>query len=190
MKNSAQMKIKEVIVVEGKDDTRQLRRAVEADTLETRGSALSKETLRQIEMLNARRGVIVFTDPDYSGERIRKTIAHEVPGVKHAFLERRDAAPHGPGSLGVEHASPEAIRAALRNVHTEAPAAPTVISREMLLDAGLIGGKTARKRRERLGNLLGIGYVNGKHLLERLRLFRVTREAFDQAIKQLDEEDQ
>lgn len=184
------MKIKEVIVVEGKDDTRQIHRAVEADTLETRGSALSEETLHQIEVLNARRGVIVFTDPDYSGEKIRKTIAREVPGVKHAFLERRDAVPHGPGSLGVEHATLAAIRTALQNVYTEVPEAPAVISREMLLAAGLIAGKTARKRRERLGDLLGIGYVNGKHLLERLRLFRVTREAFNQAVHQLDEEDQ
>ena len=35
-------KIKEVIVVEGKDDTKQVQRAVLADTFETNGSALSK----------------------------------------------------------------------------------------------------------------------------------------------------
>ena len=43
------MKIREVIVVEGKDDTKRINMAVNADTLETRGSAISDETLEQIE---------------------------------------------------------------------------------------------------------------------------------------------
>ena len=102
------MKIREVIVVEGKDDTKRINMAVNADTLETRGSAISDETLEQIEELQEKRGVIVFTDPDFSGEKIRKIIQEAVPGVKHAFLNRRDAVPDHKGSLGVEHASPEA----------------------------------------------------------------------------------
>ncbi|RHF44376.1 ribonuclease M5, partial [Lactiplantibacillus plantarum] len=97
-------KIKEVIVVEGKDDTKRLALAVDADTLETNGSAISEATLAQIKTLQASRGVIVFTDPDFSGERIRKTISAAVPGVKHAFLPRKAGVPtKAGGSLGVEH---------------------------------------------------------------------------------------
>lgn len=66
------MKIREVIVVEGKDDTKRINMAVNADTLETRGSAISDETLEQIEELQEKRGVIVFTDPDFSGEKSEK----------------------------------------------------------------------------------------------------------------------
>ena len=40
-------KIKEVIVGEGKDDTKQVQRAVLADTCETNGSALSKRRLNK-----------------------------------------------------------------------------------------------------------------------------------------------
>ena len=58
------MKIKEVIVVEGKDDTVAVKRAVEADTIETNGSAISEETLTKIAHAASKRGVIVFTDPD------------------------------------------------------------------------------------------------------------------------------
>ena len=57
------MKIQEVIVVEGKDDTKRIKMAVNADTIETRGSAISDETLDQIAKLQEKRGVIVFTDP-------------------------------------------------------------------------------------------------------------------------------
>lgn len=66
------MKIREVIVVEGKDDTKRINMAVNADTLETRGSAISDETLEQIEELQEKRGVIVFTDPDFQAKKSEK----------------------------------------------------------------------------------------------------------------------
>ena len=72
-------KIPEVIVVEGKDDTANLRRFYEVDTYETRGSAIDQDDLERIATLQELRGVIVFTDPDYNGERIRKIIMQEVP---------------------------------------------------------------------------------------------------------------
>ena len=68
------IKIQEVIVVEGKDDTANLRRFYEVDTYETRRSAINEDDLERIDKLNELRGVIVFTDPDYNGERIRKII--------------------------------------------------------------------------------------------------------------------
>lgn len=177
------MKIQEVIVVEGKDDTKRIQMAVNADTIETRGSAISEETLDQIAALQDKRGVIVFTDPDYSGEKIRKIIQEEVPGVKHAFLKRKDAVPDHQGSLGVEHASLEVIRQALKNLYTEVPDAPAMISRETLMKNGLINGPEAKKRREILGEVLNIGYTNGKQLYKRLRLFEVTPGDFENAMQ-------
>ena len=41
-------KIPEVIVVEGKDDTANLRRFYEVDTYETRGSAIDQDDLERI----------------------------------------------------------------------------------------------------------------------------------------------
>ena len=69
------MKIKEIIVVEGRDDTVAIRRAVDADTIETNGAAINDETIERIRLAQQQRGVIIFTDPDYPGEKIRKTIA-------------------------------------------------------------------------------------------------------------------
>ena len=43
--------INEVIVVEGKDDTTAIKRAVGADTIETNGSAISEETFVVSSML-------------------------------------------------------------------------------------------------------------------------------------------
>ena len=182
------MKIQEVIVVEGKDDTKRIKMAVNADTIETRGSAISDETLDQIAELQEKRGVIVFTDPDYSGEKIRKTIREAVPGVKHAFLKRKDAVPDHQGSLGVEHASPEVIREALKNLYTEVPDAPAMISRETLAAKRLINGSAAKKRRELLGEILNIGYTNGKQLYKRLRLFEITPGDFEDAMQKVEQQ--
>ncbi|AKS37044.1 ribonuclease M5 [Anoxybacillus gonensis] len=184
------MKIKEIIVVEGRDDTVAIRRAVDADTIETNGAAINDETIERIRLAQQQRGVIIFTDPDYPGEKIRKTIAERVPGCKHAFLTREEArGKHGKG-LGVEHASIEAIRTALLSVYEEMIDPQEEISFQQLVDAGLIGGPLARARREKLGKLLKIGYTNGKQLHKRLQMFQISKEQFVEAMKQVMQEEE
>ncbi|MCI1974702.1 MAG: ribonuclease M5 [Limosilactobacillus sp.] len=183
-------KIKEVIVVEGKDDTKQILKAVNADTYETNGSALSEVDIARLKKLQATRGLIVFTDPDFNGERIRRMISNAIPGVKHAFIRRDQGVPEFKGSLGVEHAAPEVIKSALANLYTQGePGAAEITSADLKI-AGLTGRTNSRHRRERLGQILGIGYGNGKQLLKRLQLFQIHREDFENAVRQLDREEE
>lgn len=183
------MKIKEVIVVEGKDDTRAIQRALDADTIETNGSAVNNETLEKIRLAQERRGVIILTDPDYPGEKIRKTITEHVPDCKHAFIDKKAARPNNGRGIGVEHATPEDIRQALEDAHLMADTVEEIITKEDLIDAGLIGGPQAAVRRERLGELLKIGYTNGKQLHKRLMMFQISRQEFLQAFKQMLQEE-
>ena len=85
------MKIKEIIVVEGKDDTTAVQQAVYADTIETNGSAINAEIIEKIRLAQETRGVIILTDPDYPGQKIRHTISEQVPGCKHAFIPKEKA---------------------------------------------------------------------------------------------------
>jgi ribonuclease M5 len=179
------MKIKEVIVVEGKDDTVAVKNAVEADTIETNGSAIGKHVIEQIKLAKDRRGVIVLTDPDYPGERIRKIVSQHVPGCKHAFLPKKEAISKNGNNLGVENATPEAIRLALKDAQQEEKEWVEQVSWEELLALGLNGGKKAKIRRERLGDILKIGYTNGKQLYKRLIMFKITEEEFTAAIEQV-----
>ncbi|MHA0857600.1 ribonuclease M5 [Paenibacillus sp. CMAA1364] len=178
--------IKEVIVVEGRDDTTAIKRAVEADTIETGGSALNARTIQRIALAQERRGVIIFTDPDHAGERIRKMITNKVPGCKHAFIPEVDATRKG--DIGVENASPEAIRHALERVHTSYEGVPSMIDMEDLIEAGLMVHSDAANRRMEMGNILGIGYCNGKQFLKRLAIFQITRDEFVSALAQIEEE--
>lgn len=170
-------KIPEVIVVEGKDDTANLKRYYEVDTYETRGSAINQDDLERIAKLQELRGVIVFTDPDYNGERIRKIIMQEIPQAKHAFLNRGEAVPKSKTkgrSLGVEHASFEDLEKALAGlVGSYEDETFFDITKSDLMRLGLLMGNDSRKRREYLGEELRIGYCNGKQLLKRLELFGI-----------------
>ncbi|TJY38584.1 ribonuclease M5 [Cohnella pontilimi] len=182
--------IREMIVVEGKEDTAAVRRAVGADTIETGGSAVDENVLRRIELAQDRRGVIIFTDPDSPGERIRKIVAERVPGAKHAFLTRGEA--RGRDGIGVEHASDEAIRRALNAVRSPEESGcgeeGVQIAWSDLLDAGLIVHANAVRRRERMGELLGIGYANGKQFYKRCIMFRITPAEFAASLQQLERE--
>lgn len=183
------MKIKEIIVVEGKDDTTAIKRAVDADTIETNGSSIGDSVIEQIKLAQQTRGVILFTDPDFPGEKIRKTISDIVPGCKHAFLPKEEARPKRGRGIGVEHASIDAIRQALSAVKEEMKEFTSEISFDDLLDAGLIGGSKAKDRREKLGILLKIGYTNGKQLHKRLQMFQISREDYITAINKILQEE-
>lgn len=182
-------KLKEIIVVEGKDDTVRVKQAIQADTIETNGSEISDDTIEQIRLAQKLRGVIIFTDPDYPGERIRKIISERVPGCKHAFLPRHEAIPKKGKGLGVEHASIEAIRQALMTLQQEMIDISEEITKEDLIEAGLIGDARSKERREKLGILLKIGYTNGKQLHKRLNMFQINKSTFLQAVLQVLQEE-
>ena len=104
--------------MEGKSDTTAIKRATGADTIETNGSAIDERTLDRIQLAQETRGVIVFTDPDFPGRRIRSIIEERIPGVKHAFLHKsKTIAKNGQG-LGIEHAKDEDIIKALEAVYS------------------------------------------------------------------------
>lgn len=182
-------KVKEVIVVEGKDDTSKIKQAVDADTIETNGSAVNQATLTQIRHAREKRGVIIFTDPDFPGERIRHIVDQAVPGCKHAFLTKEEAKAKRDKGIGIEHASLSAIRQALESVYELTPAYESGISKEDLLVYGLLGGPKAKARRESLGKELRIGYTNGKQLLKRLSMFHITTEDFRHAMEKVVQEE-
>src|SRR5699024_1751244 len=183
------VEIKEIIVVEGKNDTLKINQAVQADTIETNGSAVNESSLDMIRHAQKKRGVIIFTDPDYPGERIRHITSANVPGCKHAFLPKKEAdSGKTTDSVGVEHASVKAIQTALEQVYEVDPMneqETNDITRSDLMQYGLLGGAGAKSRREALGDTLHIGYTNGKQLLQRLKMFQITKNELNWAMQHI-----
>ena len=174
--------IKEVLVVEGKMDIIAIDKAVEADCIITGGFSLKPKTLDDIEKAYKKRGIIILTDPDCAGERIRKFLAKRFPEAKHAFVPKEDATAND--DIGIEQASPEAIRTALEKVRTLDWNPTNEFTSADLIMNGLSGSNASSERRAVIGAKLGIGYANAKTFLTRLNHYGVTREEFEKAISE------
>ena len=177
--------IKEVIVVEGKDDVAAVKNAVDAEIIITNGFGFPKNLMDKIKVAAEKKGVIIFTDPDYAGEKIRNLISKEVKNCKHAFLSRDKATKKG--NIGIENARSEDIIEALNKVRVESVNERKEFSRSDLFKYRLIGSDNASDRRDELGKILGIGYCNSKQILNRLNNYGITREEFEEGIKKMEE---
>lgn len=176
--------IKEVIVVEGKDDITAVKMAVDAEVIATNGFGYGNRLIKTLKSLSERRGIIILTDPDYEGERIRRDISKKLTNVKHAFLPQGKALKKG--DIGVENATKEDILEAISKARPEFIKTEILFTKEDLLEFGLSGGEDAKKKREELGIILGIGYCNSKQFLNRLNNLGVSREEFIKAIERVD----
>jgi ribonuclease M5 len=183
------VKINETVIVEGRDDTINLKRAVDCFTIETHGFGIRRETWEQIEKAYSERGIIIFTDPDHSGEEIRRKLTERFPDAGQAYIARKDALKKG--DVGVENAEPEVIAGALLRARDlmkrEAPleediSAKDPITMNDLDELGLSGGEGSRELRQEAGKALGIGYANAKGFLRKLSGFGIKREELYEAI--------
>lgn len=176
--------IKEVIVVEGKQDIAAVKRAVDAECIATEGFNLLPRTISRIADAYKKRGIIILTDPDSAGERIRKYLTQRFPEAKHAFVPKEQAFAHD--DIGIEQASPAAIKAALEKVRLHEWQPGSEFSWQDIILSRLTGVPDAADRRAAIGESLGIGYANAKGFFYRLNHYGVTRGEFVEALTKLE----
>ncbi len=165
--------IKEVIVVEGKSDTKKLQSFFDVETIETHGLGLKKETIELIKEINQKRGVIVFTDPDTPGEKIRTRLNSEIPGLKNAFVLKEDA--RTKKKVGVEHADKETLLEALKNLVTYTDTKDS-LTMEEFIELGLNGSADSSIKRDILSKVFHLGKCNAKTMFKRLNMLGITKE--------------
>ncbi len=175
--------IKEVIVVEGKDDITAVKRAVDAEIIATNGYGFPHFVKERIKKAAKTKGIIILTDPDYAGKRIRNEVASLVDNCKHAFISQEEGSKNG--DIGVENAQPEVIRQALQKARCQMEDSAEEFSMQDLIKNNLIMGSGAKERRIAVGEALGIGYTNAKQFLARLNHYGITREEFEEELKKL-----
>ncbi|MEK6263663.1 MAG: ribonuclease M5 [Clostridium sp.] len=178
--------IKEVIVVEGRDDITAIKRAVEAELISVGGFGINEKIINKIREAQKRNGVIIFTDPDFAGEKIRRIITKRVPNVKHAYISQKDGTKGT--NIGVENASPETIIRALETAKFEVQDKRKEFNIGDMIFFKLTGDSRAKERRDALGNELGIGYGNCAQLITRLNNYGIIKEEFIEALKKIEKE--
>jgi ribonuclease M5 len=169
-------RFKQVVVVEGYHDLSRLKSIYpNLDVVITNGSEISLTTLKELKMLNEKRGLLLFLDPDVPGERIRRIINAYVGPTDHAFLPKEKCISRNRRKVGIEHAEKNDIIKALKD-YRKTTHMNEELSLNDLLELGLTGGTNSKSRREKLCNNLGIGLANGKTLLHKLQMFGITKE--------------
>ena len=172
--------IKEVIVVEGTNDTKRLKSFFEVDTIETHGLGLSRETIELVKQANKKRGVILFLDPDTPGEKLRTRLNKEVPGCKNAFVLKEDA--RTKKKVGIEHADKQTLEEALDNLVTYSEDKES-LSLEEYNELGLSGMPDSVQRREKITRAFHIGKCNAKTMYKRLNMLGVTLEEIKEVLE-------
>lgn len=170
--------IRQVIVVEGKNDTARLKRYFDCDTIETDGGRLSPDTMDLIRQAALSRGIIVFTDPDGPGERVRRKIMAEIPTAAHAFIPKEKARTEK--KVGVEHAGKADLEAALAGCVTFSQKAEDTLSWSEYLDLGLVGN---RKKREAVCRAMHIGPCNARTCWKRMNLLGIDKEQAERLVQ-------
>lgn len=170
-------RIKEIVIVEGKTDTQLLKELYDVDTIETHGLALNDKTLELIKEASLTRGVIVLTDPDYPGLKIRNQVDQVVDNCKHAFVNKKDAI--GKKKLGIAEANKEAVKKAIENVVTFSKHTESITWQEFI-SLDIIGDK---KRRMKVYDFFHLGYGNAKTLFKRLNMLGITKKMIEEKLE-------
>lgn len=184
------LQIKQAIIVEGKYDQIKLASLVKAVIIPTHGFRIFKdeERLSLIRYYAQTSGILIMTDSDRAGFRIRSFLKGAIPegDIRNIYIpdvfgkEKRKAKPSAEGKLGVEGIDAEVLREAFRKAGVlteEAPKGDPITKTDLYL-AGLNGTPGCAEKRRTFQRSLGLpSMLSAGSLLEVLNAM-MTREEF------------
>ena len=154
-----------IIVVEGTSDEALISSFMDADIVVTNGS-----------------DIVVLTDPDCPGKRIRDILNREIPGLLHAFVLKEHAIKHH--KVGVAESSKEDVLDALSHIVPTASSDRGKLTMADLVELGLMGEDNSSSKRAKLERVLHLGHTNAKTLLKRVNALALTKEELQEALEQ------
>ena len=186
--------LKQAVVVEGKYDKIRISSFIKAIIITTDGFRIFKNRSKRefIKKLAETNGLIILTDSDHAGQIIRSHIKSFVKNgrIYNAYVpqilgkESRKPAPSKEGILGVEGLEKKIIIKALERagVFQSEIKSPKITNID-LMEAGLLGGKHSKLKRQKfLAQLKLPSFLSSKQLLDFLNI-SLEREEFNKQIK-------
>ena len=165
MENSQKrIKIKETIIVEGKYDKIRLAPLFDANIIELGGFRIynNKDRLALIRRLADKNGIIVLTDSDSAGFRLRHYLSSAIPAekIRNIFIpdvsgkEKRKAKPGKENLIGVEGMTTEVLLEAFRKAgidpETGSGTRTEPLSKAYLFELGLSGKENSAFLRKKI----------------------------------------
>lgn len=158
------IKISQAVIVEGKYDKIKLSSIIDGLIIETNGFSVFKDKEKQklIRRLADEKGILIMTDSDSAGFKIRSFLGGSIPNDKifHAYIpdifgkEKRKTECSKEGKLGVEGVPVQVITEALERAGVLYENKETVDRREItnidLYEYGLSGSPDCKQKKEKL----------------------------------------
>lgn len=171
-----------IIVVEGTSDEALISSFMDADIVVTNGSDVPRETIEYLKEAKKKRDIVVLTDPDCPGKRIRDVLNREIPGLLHAFVLKEHAIKHH--KVGVAESSKQDVLDALSHIVPTTSSDRGALTMADLVELGLMGEDNSSSKRAKLERILHLGHTNAKTLLKRVNALALTREELQEALEQ------
>ena len=192
--------LKQAVIVEGKYDKIKLSSIVDALIITTDGFSVfkNKEKIALIKELAERNGVIVLTDSDSAGFKIRNYIkgCTQKGKITNIYIpdifgkEKRKAAPSKEGKLGVEGIPSqilvEAFEKAGVTVSDSDYAKKEEITRIRLFDDGFIGRENSDEKRKKLLKALSLPSLLSTGAMLEVLNSMFTIEEYEAAVKSIE----
>ena len=193
------IKIDEAVIVEGKYDKIKLSAILDTVIIETDGFAIFKDKEKQklIRFLSEKRGIIIMTDSDSAGFKIRSFINSitKSENIKNVYIpdiygkEKRKTEASKEGKLGVEGMKTEIIMSALEKAGVFCSENEKEDSREIthtdFFEDGISGGENSSEIRKALARSLQLPErMSSSALLKIINLY-MTYDEYKDAINKL-----
>lgn len=190
------IRLTQAVIVEGKYDKIKLDSVLDALILPTDGFRIYKNKEQQalLRRLATTRGLIILTDSDAAGFKIRGFLSGLVPKgtLTHVYIpdlygkEKRKREASAEGKLGVEGMNTAVLREAFSKagVLTESSPPPTdPVTREDLYDDGFIGGLDSSEKRRKLYKALDLPERMSTSSALQILSHMLSREQYNELIK-------
>ena len=169
-----------VIVVEGATDKALLTSFLDSEVVITNGSDVPRGTIEYLKGVSATRDVVVLTDPDSPGKRIRDILDEAIPGLYHAYIPKAKCIKGH--KVGIAESSKEDILEALSHIVPSKQAKLGTLTYADLYELGLVGKPDSNALRKKVSEALHLGECNGKSFLQRVNALSLDKERLKEVL--------
>lgn len=175
--------MKTLIVVEGKTDITFLSSFLHADFYSVNGSAVSRKDIDFIKEYKKTGEVIILTDPDYPGIKIRNYLNQNIEGLKNAYVRKEYSIRNH--KVGVAESTKEEVKLALKNAHVyiNKEKQNVTLSNSDLIDLGLTGKENSKDLRKLVSENFHLGFNNAKTFLKKLNMLEISKEQIIEVLR-------
>lgn len=161
-----------VIVVEGKSDVLFLETFLKPiDFIITNGSEISKNTINTIKEYSKKYKIIVLTDPDFPGKKIRDIINNNIENCYNAFVSKDVSIKKN--KVGVAESTKDEVLKSLQNLHIFSKTTTfTDVSLKDLIDWGYLE-IDQKEFRNYISKKYNFDEVNTKRFIKRINLLNI-----------------